>query len=100
MNENEPNYGVKTIYMNSAMSLVYKIGSACLSLISAPLLLKCLGDEKYGAYATMLSVISWIYYCDLGIGNGLRNKLAESIGFGDCEIRTKQHRAETALTVR
>lgn len=79
MNENEPNYGEKTIYRNSAMSLVYKIGSACLSLISAPLLLKCLGDEKYGAYATMLSVISWIYYCDLGIGNGLRNKLAESI---------------------
>lgn len=83
MEDKEINYGKKTIYKNSILSLVFKIGSACLSLISAPLLLHCLGDEKYGAYVTLLSVISWIYYCDLGIGNGLRNKLAESIAVDD-----------------
>ena len=83
MEDKEINYDKKTIYKNSILSLVFKIGSACLSVVSAPLLLHCLGDEKYGAYATLLSIISWIYYCDLGIGNGLRNKLAESIAVKD-----------------
>lgn len=83
MNDKETSYGKRNIYKNSIMSLIYRIGSACLSLISAPLLLNCLGDEKYGAYVTMLSIISWVYYCDLGIGNGLRNKLAESIAVED-----------------
>ena len=48
-----------------------------------------LGDEKYGIWATILSFISWIYYCDLGIGNGLRNKLASTIVIGDKEASKK-----------
>lgn len=76
-------YDNKIIYKNSIYSMGYKIISVVLSLISAPLILKCLGDEKYGTWATVLSLISWIYYCDLGIGNGLRNKLASSIAEED-----------------
>lgn len=79
MAEVKSNYSAKIIFKNSVYSTVYKVASALLSLISAPLLLYCLGDEKYGAWATLLSLISWIYYCDLGIGNGLRNKLASTI---------------------
>lgn len=71
------------------MSALYKILSAVLSFVSAPLLLHCLGDEKYGIWATILSFISWIYYCDLGIGNGLRNKLASTIVIGDKEASKK-----------
>ena len=49
--------------------------SMVLSLIYTPMLLDYLGTEKYGVWATILSVISWINYCDIGIGNGLRNVL-------------------------
>lgn len=83
MKEVKTNYSEKKIYKNSIYSTVYRVISAGLSLISAPLLLYCLGDAKYGAWATLLSFISWIYYCDLGIGNGLRNKLASSIAIGN-----------------
>lgn len=41
--------------------------------------LSYLGDEKYGIWATILSILSWIAYFDIGIGNGLRNKLTEAI---------------------
>lgn len=78
-----PKYSNKNIYKNSILSMGFKVISALLSLISAPLILRCLGDEKYGAWATMLSLISWVYYCDLGIGNGLRNKLASTIAVND-----------------
>lgn len=83
------NYGRKTIYRNSIMSVVYKFASMTLSLISTPFILECLGEEKYGIWATLLSLISWIYYFDLGIGNGLRNSLAASIAKNDVETSRK-----------
>ncbi|WP_133965447.1 lipopolysaccharide biosynthesis protein [Eubacterium limosum] len=83
------NYGKKTIYINSVLSVIYKfVGMGC-SLISAPLLLQCLGDEKYGVWVSLLSIISWIYYFDLGIGNGLRNRLTTSIAMNDIETSKK-----------
>lgn len=82
-------YGNKVIYRNSVLSIIYKAVSAALSFISAPLLLYCLGEEKYGAWASLLSFISWVYYCDLGIGNGLRNKLAGSLALDDYVLARK-----------
>ena len=53
--------------------------SMVLSFIYTPLLLKFLGDEKYGIWTTLLSVITWINYCDIGIGHGLRNLLTKEL---------------------
>ena len=60
-------------------SVFIKPISMVLSLLYTPALLAYLGDEKYGVWATILSVISWVNYCDIGIGNGLRNILTVSI---------------------
>ena len=75
MSKTEINYKGDVIAKNSVLSLIYKIISMGLSLISAPLLLDVLGNYKYGIYTSALSIVSWIYYFDLGIGNGLRFKL-------------------------
>lgn len=83
------NYNNKTIYRNSILSVVYKFVSVGVSLFSAPLVLACLGQEKYGIWVSLLSIVSWIYYFDLGIGNGLRNKLAISITNRDEEESKK-----------
>ena len=61
------------------MSLFYKVAGSLLGFISAPLALDCLGESKYGIYISVLSIISWIYYFDLGVGNGLRNRLAANL---------------------
>ena len=54
-----------------------------ISLLYTPLLLSYLGQEEYGIWVTILSVINWINYFDIGIGNGYRNKLAEAITVGN-----------------
>ena len=55
---------------------LFKGISILLSFVYVPVVLNYLGDYKYGVWASVLSIISWISYFDLGIGNGLRNKLS------------------------
>lgn len=50
-----------------------------ISIIYTPLLLSYLGQEQYGIWVTILSVINWINYFDVGIGNGYRNQLTEAL---------------------
>lgn len=66
-------------FRSAFINLCIKPISLVLSLLYTPLLLKYLGDEQYGVWATMLSIISWINYCDIGIGNGLRNILTKEL---------------------
>lgn len=67
----------KNINKNIVLGVAYKPISMLLSYIYVPVALSFLGEEKYGVWATILSVLSWISLFDIGIGNGLRNKLAE-----------------------
>lgn len=60
-------------------SAVYKLGAIVASFLSMPIMIKYLGPEKFGVWATMLTLITWIMLFDLGIGNGLKNNVAESL---------------------
>ena len=53
--------------------------SMIISYIYVPVVLNYLGIEKYGVWATILTILSWISFFDIGIGNGLRNRLTEAI---------------------
>lgn len=68
---------------NMALSGICKPASMIMGYIYVPIVLSFLGTEKYGIWSTLLTILSWISYFDIGIGNGLRNKLAESITAGD-----------------
>lgn len=69
----------KIIIKNGVISVGLKGVSYLISFFSTPLLLNCLGETKYGIYVTALSLVSWIYYFDFGIGSGLRNKVTSAI---------------------
>ncbi len=69
----------KRLLKNIGVSMVMKPISMLLSFVYTPLALSFLGEAKYGVWVTILNVISWINYFDIGIGNGLRNKLTEAI---------------------
>lgn len=73
----------KKIIKNIGISMVMKPISILISLLYVPLVLQCLGNEKYGIWAIILNVVSWISYFDIGVGNGLRNKLVEACAQND-----------------
>ena len=54
-----------------------------IGLILVPLSISYLGPEKYGLWLTLFSFVGWFSFFDFGIGNGLRNKLVESIANED-----------------
>lgn len=66
-----------------SLGFVYKILGMGLSYISIPLFLKYLGEKDYGLWMVIFSTISWIFMFDLGIGNGLRNKLTQCLVEGN-----------------
>lgn len=62
-----------------------------LSMFMMPAYLWFFEDERVlGVWYTILSVLTWILSFDLGIGNGLRNKLSESIARKD-EVATREY---------
>ena len=77
--------------MKSSMvqAALFKGISIILSLVYVPVVLNYLGDYKYGVWASVLSILSWISYFDLGIGNGLRNRLSEALASDGPKIDAK-----------
>jgi len=51
-----------------------------------PLTLNYLNPTKYGLWLTISSIISWFTFFDIGLGNGLRNKLAEAFAVNDYKL--------------
>ena len=60
-------------------SALFKGLAVAASFFAIPLMIRYLGQEQYGIWSTLLSIMSWVVFFDLGIGNGLRNKVAESL---------------------
>lgn len=73
----------KRIVSNIGISMLMKPISMLLGMVYTPIALAFLGDEKYGVWTIILNIVSWINYFDIGIGNGLRNKLTEAIATND-----------------
>ena len=81
------------------ISMLLKPINMVLGLVYTPLLLSYLGTELYGLWATILSVISWINYFDVGIGHGLRNVLATELAISSNKIRKIVSTAYVLLTL-
>jgi len=67
---------------NIAFSFLLKGLSIIVGLILLPITLKYVNTTQYGIWLTLSSVISWMSFFDIGLGNGLKNKLAESNALG------------------
>ena len=79
----------KKVRLNMIMGVVYKGLSMIISFLYVPVVLLYLGEVKYGIWTTILNILSWITHFDIGIGNGLRNKLSESLMENQDKNRTK-----------
>lgn len=64
---------------NILLGLTFKGISISLSFLIVPTLIMFLGKTEYGVWVTVFSIINWIFTFDIGIGQGLRNKLTEAL---------------------
>lgn len=55
------------------------------SLISVPICLNYLGKEVFGLWATITSLVAVLAFADLGIGNGILNRIATAQGRQDTQ---------------
>ncbi len=64
-------------------SFIFKAFSILATFLAVPIMIKYLGHEMFGVWSTMLTLVTWVMLFDLGIGNGLKNKMTESLASGD-----------------
>ena len=69
----------KKTNFNTFLSLFFRGASILLSFILIPLTLKYIKPDVYGVWLTLTSLVGWIAMFDIGIANGLKNKLSESL---------------------
>lgn len=74
----------KQLVMNVGSAFIIKGLSLILSMFSMPLYIKYFNNnEVLGVWYTILSLLTWINMCDLGLGSGLRNHLTEYLARRD-----------------
>ena len=76
----------KTVIKNIILAFLIKGGALIVQILTLPAYLRFFSNQTaLGVWYTLLSIVSWIFTFDLGIGNGLRNKLVSSLVKGDKE---------------
>ncbi len=73
----------KSIFKNIGIGLASKGVSIFISFIQIPITLSILTKTEYGVWLTLFSIAGWLAFFDLGLGNGLRNKLTEALADKD-----------------
>lgn len=68
---------------NIAASFFLKGFSILIMFAMVPLLINQLNTENYGIWITFASLISWFSFFDIGLGNGLKNILANKLASND-----------------
>ena len=71
---------------NISASFLIKGLNILINFAFVPLTLSYIDETRYGIWFTVSSVIGWFYFLDVGLGNGLRNKLAEALARGETEL--------------
>jgi O-antigen/teichoic acid export membrane protein len=71
---------------NAVLTLFLKGASILFGLIMVPMTIEYVNPLQYGIWLTLSSVIVWFSILDIGLGNGLKNKLAEAVARNDIKL--------------
>ncbi len=69
----------KLVIVNILLGVFVRGTSVVAQLILVPLTINYITSELYGIWLTLSSIVQWVGFFDIGLGNGLRNKLGECI---------------------
>ena len=72
-------YRTQIVLKNTILSAIMKLALMACSLYMVPLTINYLNPENYGIWMAMSSILYWIAFFDMGLGNGMRNYMSEAI---------------------
>lgn len=98
MNRNK-DHRTKLLVKNVIASFFIKGWAATVALVMVPLTLECLGKYQNGVWLTISSLLVWVDHMDIGLGNGLRNKLAAHVAHQEMEEARKVVSSTMAMLV-
>lgn len=73
----------RRIALTAGASVAAKGVGLLTMLIAIPLTASYLGNERFGLWLTISSIVTMLSFADLGIGNGLLSAIADANGRGD-----------------
>lgn len=73
-------------HLNTLLGLANKGGGMLISLLLVPLIIDYLSTGIYGTWLTISSIVTMLTFLDIGIGNGLRNKVSEAVTKKDIKL--------------
>lgn len=88
----------KKIVKNVLLSLSMKVAGIISSFLVIPLTITYVNPTQYGIWLTLYSVILWVYFFDMGLSHGFRNKFVEARAEGN-ETLAKQYVSTTYFTI-
>jgi len=71
---------------NIVLSVLFKILSVAVSLLLIPISIKFVDTGQFGIWLTISSVVVWFSVFDIGLTNGLRNKLVKALSDKDYQL--------------
>jgi O-antigen/teichoic acid export membrane protein len=74
---------------NIAVSFVIKGITILISIVMIPLTINYVNPERNGIWVTIYSMMLWLNLFDIGLGNGMRNRLTEAKAIGNPELAKK-----------
>lgn len=77
------------VLSNVILSLLVRGGGIVVTLMLVPLTINYINKTDYGIWLTISSVVNWLAFFDIGLGNGLRNKVAEAAALNDYNLAKK-----------
>jgi O-antigen/teichoic acid export membrane protein len=87
----------RKLQLNTLIGISAKGVGMLISLLLVPLTIDYLSKETYGTWLTISSIVTMLSFFDIGIGNGLRNKL--SVAISKQEITTARSYISTAYVL-
>ena len=84
--------------VNIVVSVVMRGVSIIVSLLVVPLTIHYVNPTRYGIWLTLSSIVGWVGFLDLGLGNGFRNRFAESLAKDDKNL-AKQYVSTTYFAI-
>lgn len=74
---------------NIIYMLFLKGGNILIGLLLVPMTIGYVDSENYGIWLTLSSMVAWMSFFNIGLNNGLKNKLGDALSKGDLVLGKK-----------